>query len=79
MIVLYICNIYDLNFDHNPSLSEICTAMLNYPAFKNKVKQVCPWGENERVVIPYLCEETSSGEVINDVIVFVFREFGYEE
>lgn len=68
-----------LIFDHDPSLSDICTEMLAYPAFKNKVKQVCPWGENERVVIPYLCEKTSSGEVINDVIVFVFREFGYEE
>ena len=61
-------------FDHNPSLSEICTEMLNYPAFKNKVKEVRPWGEEERVVIPYLCEKSGSGNVVNDVIVFIYRE-----
>lgn len=66
-------------FDHNPSLSEICTEMLNYPAFKNKVKEVRPWGEEERVVIPYVCEKSGSGNVENDVIVFVYREDEYEE
>ena len=61
-------------FDHEPTLSEICTQVLLYDVFKSRVKQLRPWGEEQQIIIPYTCRNISEDTVSEDIIVFLSRE-----
>ena len=74
IISISTAGIEDIYFDHIPSSAELMAVMLEKEAFKNMVKTMRPWGEEDYLIIPLTVNYLEYNETNDVPLILVYEE-----
>ena len=74
IISISTAGIEDIYFDHIPSSAELMAVMLEKEEFKNMVKTMRPWGEEDYLIIPLTVNYLEYDGTIEVPLILVYEE-----